>query len=356
MLDGPIAVVGATGYTGKLTVAALARRGIPVRAVGRNPQKLAALAAAHDGVDTRASAWTAADIAEALRGCAAVISCAGPFAQVGQPVAEGAVRARVPYCDSTGEQTFIQWVFEALDQPARAAGVALVPAAGFDYVPGDLGAAIVAAGMGPLERLDVVYGVERLDTSAGTRVSSVGIMASQTVLRQDGALQPLRIGSKRRSVDLGFRRMTGGLSPSGDAFHAPRHLDVRTVYGYLALPGRMNPGNPGSGLFASSLKLPGAQAALRALARRGPEGPDAETRNSRAACHVQAQSVAGERRAVLVEGRDVYGFTADALSELALRLGEGADATGACAPAEVAGDPRAFLAGVGWSVREVAPE
>jgi short subunit dehydrogenase-like uncharacterized protein len=351
----PIAVIGATGFTGKLVVAELHRRGTPVRAIGRNAAKLSELARQHAGVETRAVAWNTTAIAEALRGCEAMISCAGPFAEIGHPVAQAAVSAAVPYCDSTGEQVFIRWVFDELDAPARAAGVALVPAAGFDYVPGDLGAAIVAEGMGPLQRIDVVYGTQSAATSVGTRVSSVGVMTSPGVVLRDGRLEPLRIGSARRSVDLGFARMTGGAIPTGEALQVPRHVDVQTVYGYLALNGRMSPSSPGAGALTAALKLPGATALMKSLARRGIEGPGEHSRSKAVACHVQAMARDGRRRAVLLEGRDPYGFTAVSLAELALRLAGGADATGACAPAQVV-DPRGFLAATGFTVREVEPE
>ena len=349
-----IAVVGATGFTGKLVVADLQRRGTAVRAIGRNPAKLDAIAAQHTGVETRAVAWNAAAIAGALEGCAAVIACAGPFAEVGHPAAEGAVQAGVPYCDSTGEQVFIRWVFDALDARARTAGIPMVPAAGFDYVPGDLGAAILGEGMGPLERIDIVYGTQSGATSVGTRVSTVGVMTSPGVAWRDGALQPLRIGSLKRTVDLGFATMTGGVIPSGEVVQVPRHVDVRNVYGYLALPGRMSPSSPGASLMGGVLKVPGATALLTLLARRGIEGPQGASRDKAVACHVQAQSLAGERRALLVEGTDPYGFTARSLAELALRLVAGPDATGACAPAEVV-NPREFLAATGYTFREVPP-
>src|SRR5437660_8246341 len=99
MPQGTVAVVGATGFTGRLTVAALRKRGAPVLAIGRNRQKLEAVAAAHPGVEVRDVSWDAGDIADALRGCASVVSCAGPFAQIGHAVVEAAVRARVPYTD-----------------------------------------------------------------------------------------------------------------------------------------------------------------------------------------------------------------------------------------------------------------
>jgi short subunit dehydrogenase-like uncharacterized protein len=355
MPDGPVAVVGATGFTGRLTVAALRTRGAQVRAIGRNRQKLEALAAEHPGVEVRAVPWTSSDIADALRGCAAMVSCAGPFTEVGHPVVEAAVRARVPYTDSTGEQAFVRWVFDDLMQPARAAGVPLVPAAGFDYVPGDLGSALVAEGMGPLERIDVVYASRSASASAGTRVSALGIAAAPSVSLRDGRLRPLRMGALRRSVDAGWGRVTAGLFPSGEPLQVPRHVDVATVHAFLWVPGAMSPSSRGAGLFGSALRTPGLRPLLERLARGGAEGPTGEARSAPFACHVQATARGGGRRALLLEGRDVYGFTAESLSELALRMAEGVDATGACAPAEVV-DPAAFLEAVGITVREVSPE
>jgi len=355
MPAGPVAVVGATGFTGRLTVAALRKRGAQVRIIGRNRQKLDDLAATQSGVEPRAVQWDAAEIAEALRGCAAMVSCAGPFTEAGRPVVEAAVRARVPYTDSTGEQSFMRWVFDEVMQPARAAGVPLVPAAGFDYLPGDLGAALVAVGMGPLERLDVVYASQSGVTTVGTRVSALRVATSPAVSLRDGKLRPMRLGALRRRVDVGWGRVTGALIPTGEPLQVPRHVDVATVYGYLAVPGAMSPSTPGAGAFSTLLRVPGLLRLMERGARGGPEGPSERSRAAGIACHVQATARDGARRALLLEGRDAYGFTADALSELSLRLAGGIDATGACAPAEVV-DAAAFLAATGISVREVSPE
>jgi short subunit dehydrogenase-like uncharacterized protein len=350
-----VAVVGATGFTGRLVVAALRKRGAEVRAIGRNRQKLDAVAAEHPGVELRVVGWAAPDIAGALRGCSAMVSCAGPFVQAGHPVVEAALLARVPYTDSTGEQSFIRWVFEDLAQPARAAGVPLVPAAGFDYLPGDLGAALVAQGMGPLERLDVVYATESGVTSVGTRLSALGVATAPSVSLRDGQLRPMRIGALRRSVDAGWGRVTGALIPTGEPLQVPHHVDVATVHGYLAVPGAMGPSSPAAALFGGALRVPGVMPLLQRLARGGPEGPNQRARSGRIAVHVQATARDGRRRALLLEGRDPYGFTADSLAELALRLADGVDATGPSAPAEVV-DPADFLAATQISVREVPLE
>src|SRR2546421_11236455 len=136
-----VALVGAPGFTGGLTRAALRRRGLRVRPIGRNPAKLANL-----GGDPQAvPAWDAAHLADALEGCAAVVSCAGPFLEAGRPVVEAVLALGLPYCDSTGEQEFIRWVFEQ-DAEARRSGAPLVPAFRLGYVPGGPRGAAAARG------------------------------------------------------------------------------------------------------------------------------------------------------------------------------------------------------------------
>lgn len=69
-----------------------------------------------------------------------VLDRAGPFSRTTQPMVDGCLRSRVHYLDITGEIV----VFEALagrGAEAQAAGVMLLPGAGFDVVPSDCPAA-----------------------------------------------------------------------------------------------------------------------------------------------------------------------------------------------------------------------
>jgi short subunit dehydrogenase-like uncharacterized protein len=353
-----IAVVGPTGFTGGLVVDALLRRGVPVRLVGRSLDRLTSVAARHRNANPELCPileWERGRIAEVLAGCAAVVSCAGPFVEAGRPVVEAAIAAHVPYCDSTGEQPFIRWVYEEQNEPAQSAGVALVPAFGFDYVPGDLGAAIAVDGLGPLRRVDVVYAVETIGTSVGTRRTALAMLREPCLQRVDGRLVTERLGARRRQVDAGFATVVAGSFPGGESLMLPRHLDVDTVITHIGLPGRLSPASRWVSLLPRVLSLPGLGATLDQLVGRGPVGPGERARSGRIACHVEAQAADGRRRAVLVEGTDPYGFTATALAELATQMAGGnVDATGSCAPAEVV-DPRNFLSARGFTVREVTP-
>lgn len=83
-LPQPIAVFGSTGATGRLLVAELLSRGVPVRAVARSADKLRDTlpASLRDHalltvVEGSVAAWTDAELAGHLRGCRAAASCLG---------------------------------------------------------------------------------------------------------------------------------------------------------------------------------------------------------------------------------------------------------------------------------------
>lgn len=66
-----------------------------------------------------------------------MINCAGPFTLVGDALVGSAVVTGTHYADSTGEQSYVTMVFDRHGDEAERRGVALVPAMGFDYAPGD---------------------------------------------------------------------------------------------------------------------------------------------------------------------------------------------------------------------------
>ena len=356
MTKGPIAVVGATGYTGGRVLASLARRGVSVRLVGRNNERLTKAARSLDSAEVRAVAsWETEPLGKALEGCSAVISCAGPFIRAGRPVVAGALKARIPYTDSTGEQPFIRHVFDDLHRPAKEARLPLVPAFGFDYVPGDLGAALAASGLGPLERIDVVYAVEGGESSVGTRRTAVEMLAAKGYHLVNGKLRPERMGARRRTVQTSFGKRTAGSISGGEVITIPHHLDVRTVHTYMGLPGALSLTSPIVAIITRLVGIPGVSGLLLRAAERGPAAPSEEESQARVACHVEAKALDGRRRAVLIEGRDGYGFTAEALAELATRMAQGSiEAVGACAPWQVV-EPREFLEAMNFSINEVEP-
>ena len=80
-----MAVFGAYGHTGRFVVAELRERGFVPLLLGRDADKLQALAR-RSGLEARlASVDDPASLDRALAGAAAVINCAGPVRHDGRP-------------------------------------------------------------------------------------------------------------------------------------------------------------------------------------------------------------------------------------------------------------------------------
>jgi short subunit dehydrogenase-like uncharacterized protein len=359
----PVVVYGATGFTGGLIAHELKRRQADLRIAGRNRGKLEALSEELGGVPFEAvAADDAAGLRQMLEGCSVVVACAGPFTLHGEGVVAAAAETGTHYLDTTGEQPFIRMVFERYGKRAAEAGAALVPAMGFDYLPGDMLAALTAEGMGPLEEIVVAYAVDRLRPTHGTALSALEIMRGGDVVWAGGdwrAAPRSADGGRWRFPDpVGEQRMLR--YPAGEQITVPRHVRtarVRTLLSGMIVPSRLMPLAVASApLLDLAMRTP-LRAAMGSLIRRLPAAPGEEDRRkSRFTISCEAQGESGSRRGTL-RGSDVYGLTAAMLAHGAMLCADPAyDRSGALAPAQ-AFDPASFLAALadrGLSV-EVEP-
>lgn len=318
-----VALLGATGYTGRLVAAELARRGVPHRLGGRSPERLAAVPspAERHVVDLA----DPASLDRFLDGADVLITCVGPFAQHGMPVVEAAVRTGTAYVDSTGEPAFMAQVYARF----RDVQTPVVPACGFDYVPGDLAAAVAVEELGAApEEVRVLYRLRSGAVSRGTARSALGAVGS-------ARLRPRRIVLEGPDGPV-----TGIEVPWGEQVTVPLHVPgarVRTGIGAGRLASRaasvVGPVVP----FLSPLSALAAPLLSRAVDRL-PEGPPPERRGQAEALVVADARAAHRGARVAVRCRDVYGLTARFLVEAALTV----DGRGALATAEAL-DPRTFL-------------
>jgi short subunit dehydrogenase-like uncharacterized protein len=363
---GPIAVYGATGYTGRLVAAELRRRGVDLILAGRNMAKLEIVAEdLGAGVAVREAKLDDRDaLHELLEPCGAVIACAGPFREHGEPVLAAAVEARTHYLDTTGEQPFIRMVFEDYGGRAERAGIALVTAMGFDYAPGDMIAALTAEGMGPLDELILAYATIGFGPTRGTALSALGMLSGGDVEWRDGELVPASQSVPRGTWDfpepVGRQRMVR--YPAGEHITVPRHVETRTVRTMLSAAAvvpfaRLSRLAPIAMLPLQVATRTPLRRGMQALVSRLPEGPSEDARR-RARFMVVCEARQGERRRRgTVSGSDPYGLTARAAVEGALQCASPAyDRSGALAQSE-AFDAREFLRSLhGFGVEhEVVP-
>jgi short subunit dehydrogenase-like uncharacterized protein len=346
-----IVVFGATGYTGRLTAERLAEQGERPLLAGRSESRLRELAERHGDLE-----WRVADVDRpgsvgALLGPGDVlISTVGPFMRWGEPALRAATAAAGIYIDSTGEPPFIRRVFDEFGPPARRAGATLLPAMGYDFVPGCLAGALALEQAGDAAvRVDVGYyalGGGPQSLSRGTRASMSGIALSRAFAYRGGRLRTVRSAERVRDfVVRGKRRpaiSVGGAEHFTLPAAYPRLREVNVYLGWFG--GLSRPIHIGSRATAALTAVPGVRAVLvrggEKLAGLSGPGPEPGTTPGTTS-HIAAAAYGadGEPLAELaVGGADAYDFTARFLAWAARRAAhDGVAATGAAGPLEAFG-------------------
>jgi short subunit dehydrogenase-like uncharacterized protein len=344
-----IAVYGASGYQGKLVLAELARRDIGMVLAGRDSTRLKAAASAVGllHAERRLAGTDDHDaLVAALRGCDAVINCAGPFTPSGAAVVRAAIAADRHYVDTAGEQLYIKKIFDTFATDAERAGVAVVPATNDACVPGDLIAHLLAERVGPVEEITSTHVI------AGGGGMSRGSLRSvvETIdaikaggLAYDGGEWRAGTPARHTSITLpGDSEATSVVKfPLSEVVTIPRHVHVRYIEGLAeaALSTRLN-----------TLVTPEIIDGL-------PEGPTEDSRRAQRFTYViDAVGTSGRRARGIVRGSDTYGTTAVIAVESARRLVTDSAGPGVLAPAQ-AYDPAGFLDclapyGIRWTIEE----
>ncbi len=149
--DYDVVLYGASGFTGKQTVAYFAQHAPNVRwaLAGRNREKLAAVkaelgASANSGDILVADSQDQAALDAIAARTRVVLTTAGPFALYGTKLVDACVRHCTHYVDITGETVWVRELIDRYHAQAAADGTRIIPFCGFDSVPSDLGAYLIA--------------------------------------------------------------------------------------------------------------------------------------------------------------------------------------------------------------------
>lgn len=311
-----VLVYGATGHTGRFVVDELLRRGLTPVPAGRSAERLACVAPQHAALEHRVVGLDDPDVLRrAVAGTGAVINCAGPFLDTAVPLARAAVGAGAHYLDVTAEQAAVQELYRELDAPARAAGVAVVPAMAFFGGLADLLVTAALDGDSRAEEVEIAIGLDRWWPTAGTRATGARNTATRLVIR-DGELtalaSPSPTGTWSYPEPLGDQPVVQ--LPFSEVITIARHLDVGDLRSYL---------NTGP---------------LEDLHDAETPPPTAVDEGGRSAQRFAVDVVVRRRsdtRRISGSGRDIYAVTAPIVVEGAARLLDGRHrGPGAVAPGE----------------------
>lgn len=329
-------IYGASGYTGRLVADLALDRGERPVLAGRDPAKIAAFATPR-GLPYRVFDLGDPDaVAEGLRGIDVVAHCAGPFSATSAPMVEGCLRAGAHYLDITGEIDVFEAVF-ARHEDARRAGVVLLPGSGFDVVPTDCLAAMVAAELPTATHLDLAFHASG-GISGGTLKSALEGAALGGRARVDGEVRTVPLAWRRREIPFpsGPRRVTS--LPWGDVSTAYRSTGIGNITTFAHLPGLDRTGRRSTRLsqvvMGSHVVQRLGKAAIGAVVR----GPGRATR-SRSWVEVYAEATAPDGTSVSAAliGPDTYDLSADAVLRAVSALHSEPPAPGAHTPSTAFG-------------------
>ncbi|MEC3956646.1 saccharopine dehydrogenase NADP-binding domain-containing protein [Nocardia sp. CDC153] len=339
------AVHGASGFTGSLIVTELVRRDLTPVLVGRDAERLHRVAeragrpdaevrvAALDDIDALATAFADTDV---------VVNAAGPFTLWGEPVVRAALAAARPYLDTTGEPAYLHKILSTYDEPAKNAGVAVIPAITDDGLPGDLIAALTAAHLhAPIQEM-VIADLRRPGAaSRGTARSMAAIMVLDQVEYRDRAWQSVHVADTTLTEPGEPDPVPVSALALPGVYTIPRHVDTPHVRGVIR--------GEAAALFASL---------TAEVAETLPEIPDSDAlATSKWFMLAEATALDGRRARGWVTGFDPYGSTAVIAVEAARRLATDGAPAGTLAAAQ-AFDAASFLdhlatTGVKWQVEEL---
>jgi short subunit dehydrogenase-like uncharacterized protein len=204
-----LVVYGATGFVGRLLAAYLADAapaGLRIALAGRSLSRLEQVrgelpAAARGWPLVEADSTDEASLAALAASTRVLATTVGPYVRHGLPVVEACARAGTHYADLTGEVLFVRRAIDRTDAVARDTGARIVHACGYDSIPSDLSALLLA------ERA-------RADGAGGLR--EVQLVATARGGFSGGTVDSIRAQFEELGRDAAARRLAGdpfALSP-----------------------------------------------------------------------------------------------------------------------------------------------
>ena len=328
-------VYGAYGYTGRLVAALAAERGeLPVLA-GRDERRLRTLGERFELEHRTVNLSDPAELRAALKGVDVVAHCAGPFSSTSAPMVDACLATGTHYLDITGEIDVFEAVLARADE-ARRAGVVLLPGAGFDVVPSDCLAAMLARALPGAQRLELALRASG-GVSPGTAKTAMESLGTAGRARVGGVIGPVPADRRRRQVEFADGRATVHAIAWGDVSTAYHSTGIGDIVVYAALPPSMAPVMALAQVAGAATRSRMVQGLLKRVVGRLP-GPSAETRaKNQGQLWGQVTDATGKSVTGTITTLDPYDLTADSVVRIAQRLGTGSVPPGAYTPSQALG-------------------
>lgn len=224
-----LAVVGATGFTGRLVVDHLVRyapEGMGIALVGRNQDRLEALPR-RPGMEPVVLDILNPEHTETLAASSRVVlTTAGPYSRYGSTLVASCARNGTHYVDLAGEVPWIHRMINMWSAEAEGSGACIVHCCGYDSMPSDLGVLVlreemIRQGIVPV-KIRYALGASSGGFSGGTIHSLLGVLDDARRDRDIAAL-----------VTEPNALITADRTPPAEAIHGTRSVVAKPHYDAL---------------------------------------------------------------------------------------------------------------------------
>lgn len=329
-------IYGANGYTGRLIAEEAVARGERPILAGRNRGAVEALADKLNCPSQIFALDDASQVAGQLAGLSAVVHCAGPFSATARPMMDACIEAGCSYLDITGEIEVIEAGAERHER-AKTAGIALMPAVGFDVVPTDCLAVALAAELPSATHLQLAF-MAGGGLSPGTAKTMIESLPSGGRARINGQIKRVPAVWKTREIPFRGGRRFAMTIAWGDVASAYYSTGIPNIEVYLATPPQtarrlrwVRPLLPLTGIGL-------VQKLLKRRIERTTRGPSAEQReSSRSSIWGRVSDAGGNSIEATLETPSGYPLTVATTLAVLEKVLAGQGPTGFATPAQAFG-------------------
>jgi len=324
-------IYGANGYTGRLLLDHAVTRGERPLVAGRRENAIRPLAEKY-GLPFRVFGLDDPDATvQAMHGIGTLLLAAGPFSATSAPAISACLKTHTNYLDITGEIA----VFEAVqrrDTDAKAAGVTLLPGAGFDVVPSDCLAMSLHKELPEATHLSLAIAVVG-SPGPGTVKTAVEGAAEGGWIRRAGKLERVPAAWRRAKIPFAHGARWAMTIPWGDVSTAYWSTQIPDIEVFMAVPRPViwaaTLGRPFLGLLRNATAQKTLKRLIDGLVTGGNE---AVRKAGRSWVWGRVEDSSGRRVEGNVESMETTTLTAHTAVEIAVRLQKGEAAPGYTTP------------------------
>ena len=227
-------IYGANGYSAKLIIEELLKRGVKPILAGRSEGSISEIAKNYNCEFSVFDLTTSEVITQNLSKVHTIINCAGPFRYTAPQLITACINSKTNYIDITGEIEAIEFAWENNDAASKA-GITILPSAGFDVIPTDCLAKRLSENIENPQSLELAI-INSGKISRGTFLTTLEMMKETGKVRSNKNIVDSEIGEFVINFESDSLSFKGVSIPWGDVSSAYYSTNIPNIKVYLAVP------------------------------------------------------------------------------------------------------------------------